>query len=151
MPFALLSLMETESYASDISWMAKRMGVSKRTIQNTLNRLTRLGMVILDKKGHYQATGHSFATPEFIASEAMKLHHLQNLELARQTLDHLPVELRYFSSMTMTIDPARLPEAKKALQSFRDEFCQKIEKPPKREVYRLVLQFFPISKAEEPR
>ncbi|MCX6116956.1 MAG: DUF4423 domain-containing protein [Proteobacteria bacterium] len=55
-PFALLSLMETETFCSDISWMAKRLGVSKRVIVDSLKRLERLEMVGRDADGQYACT-----------------------------------------------------------------------------------------------
>lgn len=145
LPFAVLSLMETDDFDWNVEWMSKRLKITKRELIATTKRLHRLGFVTLKEDGSYKATGEGYATPEFIANEAMRYHHLQNLDVARKALEETPIDERYFSSITMTLDPTRLAEAKIALAKFRDEFCVEFETPPKQEVYRLILQFFPLT------
>lgn len=57
-----------------------------------------------------------------VASRAQKQRHKQILTKAIQALDQQSVEKREFQSITMCIDPALLPEAKKRIQEFADKF-----------------------------
>jgi uncharacterized protein (TIGR02147 family) len=143
--FAILSLAETEGFRGEADWIAHRLGIPASRAELALERLLRLGMLARDDRG-YRSTGRAFTTSDGIPQESIRQSHLQDLELARASLEQDPLDARYFTSMTMTIDPARLPEAARELRRFRDRFCTRFETPPRRETYKLTLGFFPLSK-----
>ncbi len=49
----------------------------------------------------------------------------------------------------MTLNPKDLPLAKKLLRKFVVKFCNQLEEGEKKEVYRLNIQFIPLSKNRE--
>lgn len=49
----------------------------------------------------------------------------------------------------MTLDPADIPLAKKLLREFVGKFCNRLEQGRKKEVYRLNLQFIPLTEVKE--
>jgi len=144
--FAILSMAETEDFQSDPAWIAKRLGLTKSVIQEAIQRLERLEMIKLSKKGEITPTGQSFDSPDGVPSAAIRNTHHQYLDLARNSLETEPLEKRYFNGITMAIDPAKLPEAQKRIRKFRDELCQYLESGSKKEVYQLCLQLFALSK-----
>jgi uncharacterized protein (TIGR02147 family) len=93
-----------------------------------------------------KATGKQLTTTTEISDTAIRKNHHQGLELAQEALDSVPLELREFGAMTMAIDPKKIPEAKKMIINFRKQMAQFLEVDHQTEVYRLQMQFFPLTK-----
>lgn len=143
--FAILSLAETESFQDRPEWIAERLNIRISEARTALERLERLELLKRDDSGNLVATGASFKTTSDIASGAVRRSHLENLELAKTSLEKDDVAVRDFSSMTMAIDPDLLPEAKKMITDFRRKLTQFLESQSKQEVYKINIQLFPLT------
>ena len=139
--FAILSLAETVGFQNDVAWIAERLGLPKRTARAAVTRLVKLGMLTPD----LAPTGVGFTTSSGLAHQAIRKNHVQSLALAQNSLARDPVAARVLTSVTMAIDPDLLPEAGARLNAFRDELCAFLESGPKKEVYKLGLQLFPLT------
>ena len=51
----------------------------------------------------------------------------------------------------MAIDPENLGEAKNMIKSFRKRLSKKLESGNKKEVYKLAIQLFPLSRGYEEK
>ncbi|MEK6705048.1 MAG: TIGR02147 family protein [Bdellovibrionota bacterium] len=143
---AILALAETEGFKSDINWIAGRFGVATKHIECAIERLLRLGLLEKTASGKILSKQAQFTTPSDIADPSIRKSHFENLELARRSLEVDPVEARDFSIMTIAADPELLPEAKKRIKAFRRELMQFLESGKKREVFRLSIQLFGLSR-----
>jgi uncharacterized protein (TIGR02147 family) len=143
--FAILSLAETEGFKSNPKWIANRLNIQVREASTALERLERLGM-LKKANGRFISTGLQFETSTDMANLSLRKSHFENLQLAQKSLETDDVLKRDFSSMTMAIDPKRLPEAKKLIKNFRRRLCAYLEAGSKKEVYRICVQLFPLSK-----
>lgn len=143
--FAILSLSETVDFRSDPTWIAKRLNIAHQTAKAAIKRLTRLGMLkVVNRNLH--ATGEQFHTTDDKFDHAiLRSAHSQNLQLAAQSLGKDKFDERDFTSLTMAIDPAKLPEAKKRIREFRSELCKFLEEGSQKEVFMLAIQLFPLS------
>ena len=139
--FAIPSLTETKNFVSEPDWIAERLGISKKVASEALDRLYRLGYI----KDNKTQPVH-FKTPSDIASASGKKHTSQTLDLARDSLFNDPVELRDFSTVTLAVSKNQIPEAKKMLARFRKRFQENLEVGERDEVYKLSIQFFPLTK-----
>jgi uncharacterized protein (TIGR02147 family) len=147
--FAILSLAETADFKDDPQWISKRLNVPTLQVTKALERLERLGALIRDRKGHLIASGKQLSTPDEIAHRGLKQQHAEVLELCRQSLENHSISERDFLGVTMTLDPADIPLAKKLLREFVGKFCNRLEQGRKKEVYRLNLQFIPLTDVKE--
>ncbi len=147
--FALLCLMETRGFQSDIRWMARRLRVPPSEIKKALARMERLKMIDWGRDGHYRLTGSQFTTTDDVADISMRRAHSEDLRLAQESLDRDSVEERDFTNMTMAIDPGRIPHAKKLIREFRDSLCAYLEGGEKKEVYKMAFHLFPLTAPEE--
>lgn len=145
--FALLSLAETKDFKSSADWIAKRLGISKVKAEEALERLTRLGMIENDEEG-IKATGVQYQVDPGIATPALKKAQRQNLEIATKALETTKYEERDFTAMTLCFDPDRMNEAKALIKEFRKQFSDIMENGEKKEVYKLCVQLFPLTKGE---
>lgn len=146
--YAILELISVKSFQSDAAWIAKKLGLKKIEVQAALERLERLEMICKNKRGEYVNTSGNNTTVgnEFTAIAFRKLQK-QILLQAIDALENVPLEERDQSSMTMSIDPALIPEAKARIKNFRRELCTFLQENnrPKKEVYQLSVSLFPVS------
>lgn len=144
--FAILSLAETNEFKSDISWIAKRLGIKALEAKKAIETLIKFELLKKNKAGELQPTGKQFRTASDVNSLSMRRNHLQHLDLLRDSLEKDPSEVRDFSSITLTFDPTQMQKAKEMIKDFRRVFCEEVEQTAKQEVYRLSIQFVPLSK-----
>lgn len=146
--YAILSLANTKGFRGNPAWVAKRLGINTPVAKSALDRLLRLNL--LKKTGTtVVATGNSYEAISPSANLALRKANQENLILAEKALAEVSVELRDFTAITLCFDPARIEEARRMIKAFRRNFDRLMEAGHKREVYKLCVQLFPLSKAEE--
>jgi uncharacterized protein (TIGR02147 family) len=147
--FAILSLAETQDFQSDATFVANRLGISKKLAEGALDRLLRLGLLEESEDGRLQVTGQNYTTSSDIKSLSLRKSHFKNLELAQRSLETDALEERDFSAVTMAIDPTLLPQAKARIRKFREELAAFLSSGSKNEVYKMCVQLFPLTKKGE--
>ncbi len=65
--------------------------------------------------------------------------------MSKSKLDDVPVEFRDFSSMTIAVDPEKLPEAKAVIREFRQKMASLLRDGNKTEVFQFALQLYPLT------
>jgi hypothetical protein len=145
--FAILSLAETADFQPDSAWVAQRLGIPPGKAAEALATLERLELLVR-RGGRLAPSGKRFCTTTDIADIAIQRAHRQNLDLASQALQTVPVDERDFSLMSIAIDPKRIPGAKEKLRKFRRALATYLEGgSEKTEVYRLSFQLFPLTRS----
>lgn len=143
--FAILELTEVRGFKSDPLWIAQALGISAMEVKIALERLERLEL-IASHDGKLVATESFTASPDGVPSESIRKFHHQILEKAAIAIQIQPVEKRDFSSLTLAIDPTKLPEAKQRIKEFRRDFYRYMSGfKDKRSVYCLGVQFFDLT------
>jgi uncharacterized protein (TIGR02147 family) len=148
--FAILSLLETKNFSGhtrDIGAALGRDGVEARA---AAERLERLGLVHTDKNGRLKLSkSPGLATSHDVQNAALRRAHRSVLEDSLIALEEIPVGLRDITSITMAIDPARLPAAKEKLREMRRQLSDFLESGSRTEVYRLNVQLVPVKKGRQ--
>lgn len=151
--FAMLELISLPEFQSHPRWIAKSLGISVIEAKTAIDRLLRLGFIVVDPtSGQWKAREkHSTTLGIQESIEALKRMQRQILEKAIQALDSFPIEKRDQSSMTMAIDSSQLPAAKLRLKKFRRSLCTFLESGTKIDsVYQLSISLFPLNHEVEP-
>lgn len=146
--FAILSLMETRDFRE--AEISSRLGISPVEAREAVGRLLRVGLLKREKGKLELSQAPGLSTPNDIASPALRESHKRIFAHSVACLEEVAVELRDITSITMAIDPARLPEAKTRLREMRRSLMEFLEGGKKEEVYRLNVQLVPVSK-RKPR
>jgi len=117
-----------------------------------LSRLTKHGLITFDAKTkRYSQTGRQFTTGAHTPHYLIQRGHLQTLELAKDSVTEVPPQLRDLSFMTLSINPRKIPAARKKIIRFRRNLAKWLESGGDgREVYRLAIQLFPLTKVPHP-
>lgn len=146
--FAFLNLMDTSDFRNEIPWIAKRLGISTAETRDLIQRLHRLGLIALEGKKLVKPT-QNLMTSSDVPSAALRRSHRQSLEQAIASLEDTPLEERDITSMTMAIDPKKIPLAKELIRKFRFDLAVLLETGKRTEVYNLNLQLVPVTKKEK--
>ncbi len=146
--FAILALMKSKDFKNSPAWIARRLSISVASVEQALTRLKRLELVSEGKNGILKRTSHSVSSTDEVVNLAVRKSHLDDLELIKDKLAHIGLEKRDSTSITMAIDPKKIPEAKKVIREFRDRLSSLLETGEKTEVYKMSLHLFPLTDTE---
>ncbi|WP_413290782.1 TIGR02147 family protein [Bdellovibrio sp. HCB337] len=146
--YALLELMKTEGFEEEPRWIAQRLQITVSEVKFALERLERVGLIERDEKGVLTDATEGFSTDirDGLTSQAQRRFQENSLRHAMTSVQTVPLEKRDNTSMTMAINSADLPKARKMLKTFRRRFCKDLESAPRlNEVYQLTMAFVPIT------
>ena len=145
--YGILSLAETDNFQSSPAWISKRLGISERIATEAIERLLKLDLLERDPKTKkLKPTHEQLEALSEVAKPALKKACRQNIELASAALDETEFIERDFTAITLCFDPDRMAEAKKMIKNFRRNFSKVMESKKKKEVYKLTIQLFPLTK-----
>ena len=147
--FAILSLTRTPGARPDPRWIGRRLGIVSTLASQALSRLERLGLIEL--KPVFRQVGDPIRVLPREASLAVRKYHRQNLQLAAEKLEQVPKDKRIFHSLTVALDPRRLPELQSLIQRTMNEASESFEGGRPSEVYTLALQLFPVTLNLNPK
>ena len=150
--FDILSLIETDDFHSDISWIAQRLGQSTAEVRLCLERLVEAELILSEEKQWTLASAGQFRTSDGVASSAIRKTHRKILQDTSRALEEkVDLELRDITAMCLAIDPEKMAEAKKMIRDFKNQFSKVMESGKKKEVYRLGIQFLPVTQRESEK
>ncbi|RYZ86069.1 MAG: TIGR02147 family protein [Proteobacteria bacterium] len=144
--FAFISYFALENIEGTVAGLADHFEISKVRVETVLKNLVQYGLVDQLESGEFRATVKNLSTTEDVMSAALRASHLETLEMGKSKLSEVEMELRDFSSLTLTLDPEHLDEIKAEIRAFRNRMDQLAEQYRKRSVYQLAIQLFPLSK-----
>lgn len=146
--YAILTLTRVEGFKPDPRWIARSLGISPAEAKLALERLLELEL-LREHEGKLEPFEEHFTTADkSLTTAALKRHQKQILEKAIHSLENDPIEARSMSSMTMAVDSARIPEAKRRIEAFTHELCAYLEGGRKNQVFELGICLYPLQKKE---
>lgn len=143
--YDILGLLRTVDFQSEISWMARRLGVDAFAIKLALSRLERLGLIAWDGQT-WRRTHVATTTSHDLPSGALRRSHREILERAMSALEEVEIEFRDITSMCLVMDPRKMSEAKQLIRTFRRQFTELMEASEARDVFHLNIQLVPVTK-----
>ena len=146
--YAILSCLDLKGSTAKHSWFANRLGVDVVVIDQAIERLLRL-KIINKQNGKYIQIKKPLRTTSDVPVTAIRKYHSNNLDIAREKMEGVAVEKRELTSITMAINPKKLPIAKELITDFKRRLAAVLEHGEKTEVYTFSAQLFPITKLEE--
>lgn len=140
--YAILSLVTTDDFDPSPKVIAAKLKSNAVTVATAWDRLVRLGFLSFNDE-KWCCSYPRLSTSEDIKSTALRRAHREILAMAEKSLDQVSLDLREITSITMAIDPQKIPEAKKMIREFRDKLSLLLEGKRREEVYELVIALFP--------
>lgn len=147
---AILNLAKLPSNQCSGLWISERLGIELELATDSLIKLLDLGL-LKEEEGKLVRTTMPLTTSVDIPSSSIREHHKQSMEKAISALDDVAVELRDFTTVTYAIYPEKLPEIKKMIHTFHRKIGKMIPTQEATDVYRLNIQFFPLTKQQSEK
>jgi len=146
--YAILQLVQTEGFQNDPRWIAKQLGIQEVEVKLAVERMKELE--ILKEEG-----GKLIRIPQgltikdkSITTPALRKRIKQITDKSVQSLENDPIEQRNHSTLTMAIDPEKIPLAKELIQTFMNQLADALQTNKKR-VYELQVNLFPLQRSEK--
>jgi uncharacterized protein (TIGR02147 family) len=126
---------------------ACRPEVSAAEVAESLNFLVKADLLKKDKNGNYAQTDKVVTTgPMNVTPLAVRGMHRQMGEFALDAIENVPQDERHFSGLTLGITHDAYKEIVQKIAEFRKEIIAiATREPATDEVYRLNVQFFPMT------
>lgn len=126
---------------------ACREKITAAEVSETLNFLVKAGLLQKDKDGNYEQTDKTVTTgPMDVTPLAVRGLHRQMGEIALDAIEGVPQDERHFSGLTLGITRKAYEEIVRKIAEFRKELIAiATREPATDEVYRLNVQFFPMT------
>jgi uncharacterized protein (TIGR02147 family) len=147
--FAILSLLNTEDFSPSVVWIARRLGLTRNEVTIAVNRMKRLGLLVVDEAGEWRdgTEGRSTSFGDPLKSSAAR-RQLQKSYLAKSTeaLERVDIARRSHSTMTMAADSRQLEAARELITIFRRDLSRLLSRGKRRDaVYCLNIGLFPLT------
>lgn len=144
----------TPEFQDDPLWISRKLRkkITPAQAKHALEVLEKLKVLRRDASGNLKpAVGFTESTHD-VPSYAIRQHHKGMLQRAMEALDEQDVSQRHFGSLTLRLDPKRIPAIKAALLQFLKNFHAENESEDASAVYQLSLQLFEHTKdGPQPR
>lgn len=144
--YAILELTSVEGFQNNPAFISKAIGISVSEAKASIERMRRLNL-LREENGSLVKT-NQFVTNALPGATSAALKNLQRQVISRalEAVDDVPQDEKDITSITMAIDPVKLPEARKKIARFRRELCAFLEDGTQTRVYQMGIQLYPISK-----
>ena len=143
--YALLTILDLDNFHPTLVNIAERLGITQNRAEVVLSNLMTCDLILINEDGTLKKTHARVRTTEDVTSTAIREGHLEALEMGKNKLEEIEVELRDFSAMTIALDLEKLPEAKTIIREFRQKMGTLLRNGNKTEVYQLAIQFYPLT------
>jgi uncharacterized protein (TIGR02147 family) len=148
--YAILQLMEVPDFQAKASWVAGALGIQEMEAKLAIDRLKELE-IIEDHQGTWRRTSGRLTTGDSrVTTPALRKRIRQITGKSLASLENDPIDERNHTTLTMAIDPAKLPIAKEMIQEFADQLAKRLQTRKKR-VYELQINLFPLQKGERKK
>jgi len=147
--YAILMLTYIEDFENNPKWIASQLSISEVEAKLAIRRLLDLELLKEENGTIMCWDGHFTTADKTVTNSALKRHQKQVLEKSQFSLENDPIEKRSHTSMTMAIDPKKIPEAKKLIEEFTNKMSSLLESGKRLQVYEFNVGLFPVQKGKE--
>jgi uncharacterized protein (TIGR02147 family) len=145
---AILMLLDYYAFSGNYQELANKLSppVSVKEAKNAIAILKRLDLIRELPEAKYELTHKLVTTGDKCRPVAAKDFQRETMQLAIDSLERHPKDLRNISTITLTINKSDLPEIDSIIKEFRAtllKYAEQNEKPDS--VYQLNIQLFPLT------
>jgi uncharacterized protein (TIGR02147 family) len=145
---AILNLVKLDKFELTGKWVSNKLGINISQAKIATERVLEQGLLKKSKK-RWLRTDKSLYVGDDTESFAIQKFHTQMMDKAKDSLKLDPSLIRDMSCLMMAIDPEKIPEARKKIRKFYNEMMDLMEQKPRRQLYALQIQLFPLTKENE--
>ncbi len=143
--FAIVAYLASDCADKTLDGICSELDLSKDVAAQLLKDLYLYGIVTYSGN-EFQVLKSKIKTTDNVPSDAIRKAHKNTLDLAKDKLESVPLNSRYFTSMTLCCSENKLDAAKEEIKRFLGRMTNILQKSDKKEkVYEVAVQLFPHS------
>lgn len=150
--FAFLCLIQTANFEFDLFWISHRLRVSPDKIEALIELCFRLRLIKIDETNRLTRTHENLRTPDNLKDknfeESINYYHNQLIAQSQVAVSEIPRSLRDVTAVTMPANPQKLEKVRELVRKFQDDVMLLVEDGSESEVYRLCVQFYPVTRPD---
>lgn len=143
--FAILNVIKIKNFDHSPAFLARSLNISLKRVNHCLQILQKNNFISIDN-GEITRLARNLYTTNDVLSRALKLAHLEELELAKNRIN-VDVERKYYKSMTFTMAQKDMNKLKRYIDKMISDAEKLTDDSEPEEVYLLSTQLFPITLA----
>jgi uncharacterized protein (TIGR02147 family) len=148
---AVMDLVTCDNFNPSPEWVARRLGISNREAEQSLNSLKDSGLLILND-GKWSKTSKKIRFPNVKSNPIVRRYHQKMIEKAVKVLltetDDTSFNNRLITAVSFAADPANIPKARQRLTEALFEVADILSDGNCTEVYQLNVQLFSLTKKD---
>ncbi|MBI2645970.1 MAG: DUF4423 domain-containing protein [Deltaproteobacteria bacterium] len=144
----ILEMTELSNFKPDPAWIASKVGISKIEAESALERLLRLGF-LKEKNGTFVKSKPFYSMGTEKVNHALRNFHKKTLEKAVESIETQSNDEKDLSTITVSIDLKKLPQAKEEIKKFRRKMINFLGSGKQTETYQLVIALFRATQKEK--
>ena len=143
-------------FSEDPVWIARQLRprIKPQEAKHALELLERVGLAARDPEGKLKPSDAKISTGPRVRSLAVRNYHRGMLGLAADALEHVPIDERDVSSLTVSLSRTQYDDVRSRIERFRREILDLIDDAPKTaepaDVYQVGFQLFPLTRKGLP-
>jgi uncharacterized protein (TIGR02147 family) len=141
--FAILNVLKLKKFDHSIPYLSYVLNISLPRVKTCLDVLLKNKFISI-KDGMIKRTLKNIHTSNDVLSRALKMAHLEELELAKSKID-IDIDKKDYQSMTFTLAKKDIPKLKKIIDRMITDVEKITDQSVPEEVYILSTQLFPLS------
>lgn len=146
---AIIELTTLKDFKFDPCWIQERLTlkVTKNEIQKSIKLLLDLNLLKQDGEGKLKRSNKLIHTKQDVKNEALQEYHKNVLKMASDEISEQDVSKREYNATAMGVDMRRMPEMKKRIRDFLNDFMLEFETSDGQadEIYQLGIQLFGLT------
>lgn len=151
--YAIRSLLSLSTFKLDFKWIAERLNLSIEQVEQALQQMLNMGLIqitadnrVVKSSKHLKTPDTAIKNPE-VVRVTRKIHE-QSIQQALYSLHHHDVSLRDITWVNIPTNTAKIEKSRELIRKFQDDMLALLEDGNENEVYRLTVQFCPLSKQD---
>jgi uncharacterized protein (TIGR02147 family) len=147
--FAILELIKIQGVKHTPGHFARRLGINQWQVRAAIDQLVGAGMLKFDADAGWIDTSSGFTSSIGVpAADVARNLQIQLVKKSLDALEHIHIERRDHTSLTVALSRSRLNEAKELIKTFRRQMDALLSKDTDyQDVYVLNIGFFPVTKS----
>jgi uncharacterized protein (TIGR02147 family) len=141
--YSLLCLFETDDFICDVKWMSQKLDFPVTQVEAALKDLIKLEM-LKEEGGILRPIQSNLASTDNIPNHSLRIRHQKNMLDAKDAVQNVPLDRRYFAFETLAFDKDDLPIVQKKINELMDDLILLSKRARKKtDVYEFCSLYFP--------
>ena len=146
--YALLALIESSGIDTTVDEYAQKLQIEKIILIEMLKQLEKIAMIKNDH-GCYSLVEESTITTQDVLSHTIQKFHQELVVFHLSQMEKIPIDLRMVESLILPFSINKVPQAKRMVRHFLEEFQKKFGHSKGEDVFGISLLFSPLNRLKE--